>query len=178
MTTLFHRGAPCHPPTVNGVTFEPHSEHEGFFHADVPEDKLTLFESIPHFVTDPALAPEPEPEVEALSLVPPPAADPKAQIEEIKAALVSCQGELQAALGANIDLQAQVDTLTVENEELRTRLAELDSDEDKQDADAAANDLAQEIADLEAKKAEGIASKAEIMKLGKLKKKAEANNSK
>lgn len=170
MKSIFHFGAPCDPPIVNGFKFKESVEHVGYWMAEIEEEAVKLFEGIETFFSHPSedprlTAPAPEAPIQAVeggmvlgAVV------PKAEYD----AVVAENAELKAQAGS---LEAQITELQAQIEELQKAL---DEEEDAEIGDKAGDALKAEIDALEAKKAAGGLTKPEAMKLGKLKKKLEA----
>lgn len=169
MKKLYHRGAPCHPPIVNGVTFAPSEEHPDHYVGEATPEQAAAFEGVPTFFdhpdNDPALAVE-----ELISDNNQDTSGHDALVSE-NAALKAENTKLQEQV---VDLTAKVDTLATENGALREQIAALEADEEEPEAGTDLDALEAEIKALEEKKAAGQTSASENMKLGKLKKKLEA----
>lgn len=166
MKKLYHRGAPCHPPIVNGVAFAPSEEHQDYFVGEATPEQAAAFEGVPTFFEHPDSDPSLAVQVATSTTQPEQAPDYTAEIGRLTAENAKLQERV-------VDLTAKVDTLAVENTALREQIAELESDKGEEgatDLDA----LDAEVKALEAKKAAGQTSKAENMQLGKLKKKLDA----
>lgn len=172
MKKLYHRGAPCHPPVVNGITFAPSEEHPDYHVGEGTEEQIKCFEGVPQFFdhpdSDPALAVQ----VATSTAQPEQAPDYTAEIGRLTTENAKLKEQV-------VDLTAKVDTLAVENTALREQIAGLEAEDEGEDG--ATEDgvtdldaLDAEVKALEAKKAAGQTSKTENMQLGKLKKKLDA----
>jgi regulator of replication initiation timing len=164
MTKLYHRGAPCDPPNVNGIEFSQDAENPEFFSAEVAD--ASIFAGIDSFVDDPLKSPVPTPAVSHTS------SDDSLEVATIHAQNTALQARI-------VDFQARVSTLEIENNELRLALDEANAAlSAEQDDDVADDDKAQITAEIEAletkKSLEGKLSPAENMKLGKLNKRLAA----
>lgn len=170
MAKIFHFGAPCDPPIVNGFHFKESLEHVGYWVSEVEEEAVKLFEGIEAFFSHPSEDPRLSTDfvtAEAQEGVPYP--DP-----------VVSKVEYDAVVAENAELKAQVGSLEAQVTELQSQVDEfqkaLDEEEEHEISGQGDDALKAEVAALEAKKTASGLTKPEAMKLGKLKKKLEAAN--
>lgn len=163
MAKIFHFGAPCDPPIVNGFHFKESLEHVGYWVSEVEEEAAKLFEGIKDFFSHPSEDPRLTTDfvtVEAKEGVPFP--DP-----------VVSKVEYDAVVAENAELKAQVGSLEAQVTELQSQVDELQKALDEEMEGEGDDALKAEVAALEAKKSAGGLTKPEAMRLGKLKKKLE-----
>jgi predicted RNase H-like nuclease (RuvC/YqgF family) len=169
MKIIVHQGAPCDPPTVNGITFAEVGE-KGNFAATVEDNEpaLATFDGHPNFAIvdneDAIDTAFPDAPVEQASVAVVPAAD-AAALTEAQARAEKAEGDLKVAEG-------MIEELTTNGEALRSKIGELQAKIDdllKEDRELLA-ELQEEAKALEDKKANGALEPTENMKLGKLSK--------
>jgi hypothetical protein len=162
MTKIYHRGIPCHPPVVNGITFEQDPEHECYYSAEASVEELAAFEGVTPFFTDI------EKEIARLDALTPDV--PPSSDSDMKAMLEVLSSE-------NVSLAEAVNAKDKEIADLNATIAAMEAAVGEAEAVEGVDAIKAEIETLEAKKAvDGKLSPAESMKLGKLKKRIAAAN--